>query len=255
MMQCTVTGQLLQCQKKIIIEKSVNYLIASFTFDNDWDGLIKLAQFVREDKFLQLVLEDDRCVVPWEMLQTDGSFLMTVLGVNREGEDAKVITCNGVVIKVYRSGLVEDQTPDDPTPVLDETILAQCIAAKEAAEAAAQSASESATVAGNSRDEAGASAEGARASAAAAVSAKSEAVQAKDTAVSAGADAVSAKSEAVSAKDTAVASREAAEAARNDAQAYKEAAEQAAEVLENTPHLAYDDDGDTIVDYGEDADG
>ena len=233
MMQCTVTGQLLQCQKKIIIEKSVNYLIASFTFDNDWDGLIKLAQFVREDKFLQLVLEDDRCVVPWEMLQTDGSFLMTVLGVNREGEDAKVITCNGVVIKVYRSGLVEDQTPDDPTPVLDETILAQCIAAKEAAEAAAQSASESATVAGNSRDEAVASAEGARASAAAAVSAKSE---------------------AVSAKDTAVASREAAEAARNDAQAYKEAAEQAAEVLENTPHLAYDDDGDTIVDYGEDAD-
>ena len=234
MMQCTVTGQLLQCQKKIIIEKSVNYLIASFTFDNDWDGLIKLAQFVREDKFLQLVLEDDRCVVPWEMLQTDGSFLMTVLGVNREGEDTKVITCNGVVIKVYRSGLVEDQTPDDPTPVLDETILAQCIAAKEAAEAAAQSASESATVAGNSRDEAVASAEGARASAAAAVSAKSE---------------------AVSAKDTAVASREAAEAARNDAQAYKEAAEQAAEVLENTPHLAYDDDGDTIVDYGEDADG
>ena len=234
MMQCTVTGQLLQCQKKIIIEKSVNYLIASFTFDNDWDGLIKLAQFVREDKFLQLVLEDDRCVVPWEMLQTDGSFLMTVLGVNREGEDTKVITCNGVVIKVYRSGLVEDQTPDDPTPVLDETILAQCIAAKEAAEAAAQSASESATVAGNSRDEAVASAEGARASAAAAGSAKSE---------------------AVSAKDTAVASREAAEAARNDAQAYKEAAEQAAEVLENTPHLAYDDDGDTIVDYGEDADG
>lgn len=42
---------------------------ASFTFDEEWDGHIKTARFIHGDKYVERILEDDKCLIPVEVLK------------------------------------------------------------------------------------------------------------------------------------------------------------------------------------------
>ncbi len=84
-----VTGQALskdaECDFSGIQARSSGYLVASFSFDNDWDELRKAAEFHKsrnDDKAYAVLLGDDNtCFVPDEV--TDGkSFYIHVVGRN-----------------------------------------------------------------------------------------------------------------------------------------------------------------------------
>lgn len=111
-----------------VVADSQNYLVAGFTFSEDWENTIKLALFYRNTPtqyFYPIMLdENDQCLVPWEILDDEGKFTVTVYGNNVEGQSNKVITCNPLDITVYPSGLVEGQLPYAPTIGVEGSTLA-----------------------------------------------------------------------------------------------------------------------------------
>ena len=42
---------------------------ASFTFDKEWDGHIKTARFINNGKYAEQILENDKCLIPVEVLK------------------------------------------------------------------------------------------------------------------------------------------------------------------------------------------
>ena len=42
---------------------------AEFTFDNEWDGHIKTARFIYNSKYAEQILENDKCLIPVEVLK------------------------------------------------------------------------------------------------------------------------------------------------------------------------------------------
>lgn len=100
---------------EIVVAKSKNYLTAEFTFSEDWDGLIKTAVFYNSGKSYVVMLENDSCVVPWEVL------VKGVLKVSVFGGD--LITADAAYITVYESGYIEGETPEPPTPDVYAHIL------------------------------------------------------------------------------------------------------------------------------------
>ena len=99
-----------------VVADSQNYLQAQFTFSEDWSSLNKVAQFTRDEYHFDILLDDAGiCIVPWEVLQTAGEFVVNVFGNNQPGEANKLVTTNAVAIPCNQSGLVQGQLPDEPT--------------------------------------------------------------------------------------------------------------------------------------------
>lgn len=57
----------------------VNTIATQFEFDEFWQDFIKTAVFYREiDKPYQVVLEDDTCYIPAEVMRTEGRIYIGV---------------------------------------------------------------------------------------------------------------------------------------------------------------------------------
>lgn len=86
------------------VEKSMNYLLASFVFKTDeWNDISsKTAIFTTdEDKSYKAIINDGLCTVPHEALQNQGYINVSVYGGNR-------ITTNSVSVYIEASGYVEN---------------------------------------------------------------------------------------------------------------------------------------------------
>ena len=42
---------------------------AEFLFDSEWDGHIKTARFIQSGKYVEQMLENDKCLIPVEVLK------------------------------------------------------------------------------------------------------------------------------------------------------------------------------------------
>ena len=110
-----------------VVSRSQDYLKAQFTFTEDWNNTQKIAQFVRDDLKYNIMLDPtDSCLVPWELLLTEGSFSVTVWANNYPDEDNLIITTNKVIVAVHPDGLDDDLLPTEPTEGLEGSILNQC---------------------------------------------------------------------------------------------------------------------------------
>jgi hypothetical protein len=94
-----VDGQLLEkdpkCDFHNIVAGSKNYLIAHFTFSDDWKGCIKVASFWRgNEEHAVLLTEGDCCLIPAEAL-TGTTFAVTLIGKNSNLE----IPTNRVIVR------------------------------------------------------------------------------------------------------------------------------------------------------------
>ena len=90
--------------------------LARFTFDDEWDGLIKTAVFVCGEKKRDVILTDDECEIPWEVLQEDG-YELTV-GVYGIGTGESV-----VIPTIYaRAGVVQPGADPSGDPSTDPTL-------------------------------------------------------------------------------------------------------------------------------------
>lgn len=82
-----------------IVAVSRNNVEAKFSFNSDWDNISpKVAQFYKDNKYYDVSLANNECIVPWEVLTSAGTLSVTVTGGN-------LITTTTVDINVYGSGL------------------------------------------------------------------------------------------------------------------------------------------------------
>ena len=103
----------------ITIADSVEYLTASFTFSDEWADCAKTVIFRTGDTIKSLLLENDTCVVPWEVIKL-GGFKVSVIGVNGN----VLITTNVVDIPCGVSGYADGEAPEPPTPSEWQQIMA-----------------------------------------------------------------------------------------------------------------------------------
>lgn len=94
-----------------------------FNFCEKWDGFKKVAVFYRDIKnpYKSTIDANGRCVVPWEVLISDGYISIGVYGV----KDDVVKTSEIVKYKIKLGAITEDLKPSDSTPELWEQILAE----------------------------------------------------------------------------------------------------------------------------------
>lgn len=90
-----------------IVEKSKNYLHATFTFSEDWEGTRKA--IIVEDgglKFKVYLDENNSCDIPNKAVSYDG-FMVSVIGENIE--NFVTITTNDLFVSVNKSNATDDE--------------------------------------------------------------------------------------------------------------------------------------------------
>lgn len=113
-------------------EKSVEYLIAKFNFKTeDWNEAIKRAIFrnVKSKVEKDAMIEDDSCVVPWEVLEGSGDIEVSVHGVIGTEE----ITTDVAVFNLNRT-LQGGSATQEPSPTVYEQMVEMVKDAKEVAQ-------------------------------------------------------------------------------------------------------------------------
>lgn len=101
------------------VSNSVDYLQATFSFSSDWDGTMKTAIFKRGLATIKaVVLENDSCLVPWEIIHENG-FQVSVIGVG----NGQRITTNPVYVDIKASGPLTGDTSSPFTPSQYEQII------------------------------------------------------------------------------------------------------------------------------------
>lgn len=89
---------------------SVEYINASFSFDNSWDDLIKTAIFRTGDIVYHTPLENNCCKIPHEVLN-EGMLYISVFGV----KDSTRATTGELAVYIQNSGYTKCE-PVSPTP-------------------------------------------------------------------------------------------------------------------------------------------
>ena len=95
--------------KEIPVAKSENYLYAQFSFSEEWEGT-KTAIFNNGTPYSIQLDNDNKCLVPWEVI-TESGFSVSVFCGER-------ITANVSYVDVLPSGYIEGQTPAPPSPTV-----------------------------------------------------------------------------------------------------------------------------------------
>ena len=95
----------------VAIADSVDFLTATFTFSEEWENCSKTVIFRFCHTVKSLVLENNSCIVPWEVIKS-GGFEVSVIGVY----GSVLITTNVINVPCGISGYVEGEAPEPPTP-------------------------------------------------------------------------------------------------------------------------------------------
>ena len=89
-----------------VVRDSQNYLNAVFSFTDDWSGTIT-AVFRSASGTYNVILEDNQCLVPWEVLVDDYFRVSVFCG--------DIITANIVTIRTIESGYATGKESRTPT--------------------------------------------------------------------------------------------------------------------------------------------
>ena len=110
-----ITNQLIRrTDKNAVVADSKNYLYATFTFSDEWQG-VKTAIFSHGGEKYHVLLENDMCLVPWEVIKQG------ILGVSVFCGD--LITSSTAYITINKSGYSDGGTPSEPTPDIYSQII------------------------------------------------------------------------------------------------------------------------------------
>lgn len=114
-----IQKQHIQTDRKSLVKGTVNVYECEFTFDEEWDGFVKTAVFINEEINKQVMIVDDKCSIPWEVLSHTGYLYVGVYGVK---DDMRYPTIYTDQINVV-DGCDEGGEPLPPTPTVWEEIL------------------------------------------------------------------------------------------------------------------------------------
>ena len=118
----SVTDQVMKLtQSPTLASGGVNETKVVFTFCEKWDGFVKTALFYRDtEKVYYAILENDTCILPWEVYAENGTFFFTVFG----DKDTTRRTAGVLRYKVGKGIVADDAMPSDPTPDVYDQIMA-----------------------------------------------------------------------------------------------------------------------------------
>lgn len=132
MLQFEVCGQkLARTDRDCVAAGAQGTITASFAFDAAWEGKNRTARFTRGDGVFDVLLENDACTVPWEVLAGAGVFSVSVFG-------GATLTTGVVDVYVTESGILPGALPAEPSPGYFDGILSACLTAAESARAATE---------------------------------------------------------------------------------------------------------------------
>lgn len=113
----------------ILSSGGIESTLLNVDFSSHWDGFEKTAVFYRsENTVYHVLMDNDSCFVPREVLSDAGAFYFGVMGIGGE----KVRTSDVVRYSVRKGAITEDTAVSDPTPDIYSQLLCR-IAALEAA--------------------------------------------------------------------------------------------------------------------------
>lgn len=115
-------NQITLTEKEQITSGSVNVYYVHFHFSSHWDDLERVAVFKTPSTTINVPIEDDVCVVPWEVTTTPGiAIRMGVYGIKA----SKVIlpTIWTSLATVVEGVFIGDAESGDHTPDIYDTIL------------------------------------------------------------------------------------------------------------------------------------
>ena len=150
MLKFKVTNQKLTLlyPQVVVVADSQDYLQAQFSFSEDWNNVVKIALFSRDDDNIRVALDENNiAVVPWQVLKGKGKFDISVFGNNYDGDANKVITSSVVTLDVKRSGLKDGETFDESEQGLEGGVLWQITHKAQEAQQYAQQAQSAAQMA------------------------------------------------------------------------------------------------------------
>ena len=105
----TIDKQKLSVVQDFVVADSIGYLYADFVFSDDWTNPVKTAQFTKNGITYDVVINNNQCLIPWEVLVYGGFVYVNIFSGN-------LITANPVSFAVAASGLRKGQLPTEPTP-------------------------------------------------------------------------------------------------------------------------------------------
>ena len=103
--------------RKLLAEGSVNTVFVEIELSPDWRGLNPVAVFGNGDVVVAVPLEDNGCVVPWEVMALPGELFVSLRGVN-SADDTVICTNRARLGYVHESlaakiaAAAENHTPD-----------------------------------------------------------------------------------------------------------------------------------------------
>lgn len=105
-MQFEIKDRKIRCVSSNLVGDNMDY-IASFTFDQEWDGAVKTARFMKGSAHVDMLLENNSCKIPMEVLK--GGYI-------RVGVFSSAMATTFCLVHVAESVKERDGGPKDPTP-------------------------------------------------------------------------------------------------------------------------------------------
>lgn len=105
-----VSGSNIEATDIFLAADSINYAVAQFSFDQSWDTLYKTAVFRKGENVYHVVLKNDKCNIPFEVL-TDGIMYVSCFGIYNQTRATTI----ELPIQVQKSGYTIC-TPSEATP-------------------------------------------------------------------------------------------------------------------------------------------
>ena len=100
---------------------SINSVVIEFEFAEDWKNLLCVAQFTQGEKTYNVVIENNRCVLPTELKV--GNVMLSVFGTKTDGTPFRE-TSIPFCFEIYDAGFTSTaETPIPPTPDLYEQLI------------------------------------------------------------------------------------------------------------------------------------
>lgn len=126
MIKAEVLNQKIRLDAEVVAANSVNFLEIKFILDNSWNGTVKTAVFENEGFKTAVIMEegnplylgDNTCLVPFEVIKSP-SFSVSISGISND----KVITTIPSKIKVYDSGDINGEAPQEYSPSQYEQLV------------------------------------------------------------------------------------------------------------------------------------
>lgn len=102
--------------QELVASGAIKTLVANFDFCETWEGLYKFCRFEGAGGVLDVRIEDDKCVIPWEVIEAP-SFTMACYGTLSTDV---ILTTAKLPVKVYQSINFIAEEPLPYTPELVE---------------------------------------------------------------------------------------------------------------------------------------